>query len=225
MSSPCHIPLVKAVTSPTQTQGTGTQTLPLSGTGISHIAKDYVQWDKYIDPQASLESTICYRVFRFHVTENSRLIVLYEEEIYWVLYLKTPGVGLTPDKTWINLKLCHQNPVSLSSSLSSVSSMLAWVSDYPLIVARCCHTSIHKSSLAQLFQEKRSLFLWYYQQISWKLSFFGSNWPKLALVPIPEQFAVIKEILCMNRHRLESHIHFWNWGKVITISHKASAID
>lgn len=126
------------------------------------------------------------------------------------------GVGLASDKAWINLRLCHQIPVSFSSSELSFFSM-AWVSDSPLAVARCCHSFVYLYSLAQLL-------LCYFTQISWKLSFVGSNCPDLALMPIPEQFSVIKEMFSVNWLRPESHIYLWSWCKVsITINHESSA--
>lgn len=60
----------------------------------NHFAKDQMQWDKYIDPRASLENTIFYKFFWFHITENPKLTVLNKEGIYWLTYVKTPGVGL-----------------------------------------------------------------------------------------------------------------------------------
>lgn len=85
---------------------------------------------------------------------------------------------------WLQISLdeilsCHSNLVSLSSSLGSACSVLAFISECPLRMTRCCHTSsIHISSLAQLLQEKKSLLFWYFTQIPWKLSFFGSNCPE-----------------------------------------------
>lgn len=128
IASPCCTPLVRQWQAPPRLKGWERRPHLLVGGVSVALQEEHMKWDKYIDAAIFGKCHLPWTLW-FHVTENPRLTDLNKKNIYWLTYVKTPGVGPTPNKAWMNLKLCHQNPVSPSSSLGSASPVPAWLSD------------------------------------------------------------------------------------------------